>query len=162
MMVGIIFFVILGVAFVVSRIIAHRFAWEYLAGGLCFGMYNEICFEFCWNYSDKLAPMIWRDVPLVVVLGWGMMTVMALVISDRVCMRYRLKNRLIKRGCDTLFFILLCVPNEIGMSKLGYWSYNFPIQGELWMQIYGYVFVSLIVSSLGRSVQMIADDRFRE
>jgi len=45
------------------------------------------------------------------------------------------------------------VPQEVLMSDKGYWKYNFPLQGELPIQILGYVGVALLLSSLGRRIE---------
>lgn len=136
-----------------SRIIGRRWYIGYFLGGLIFGLYNEICFEMCWTYSPAFGPMIWRDVPLIVVVGWGVLTMLALVISDRINARFHFANFWLKRGVDILSFCLVGIPNELIVSGLGYWSYNFPILGALPMVLFGYVGVGIIVSSIGRTIQ---------
>ena len=136
-----------------SRIIAKKWFLGYFFGGLIFGLYNEICFEVCWTYSSAFGPTIWRDVPLIVVIGWGVLTMLALVISDRVGNHFHLTNFWLKRLLDIVCFCLVGIPNELIVSGLGYWSYNFPIMGALPMVIFGYIGVGIIVSSIGRTIQ---------
>ncbi len=136
-----------------SRLIGKRWYTGYFFGGFVFGLYNEICFEMCWTYSPAFGPTIWRDVPLIVVIGWGVLTMLALVISDRISMRFGFANFWLKRVVDILSFCFVAIPNELIVSGLGYWSYNFPIQGTLPMVLFGYVGVGIIVSSIGRTIQ---------
>lgn len=99
-----VFFVIAGVLLCLSRVIDGRWLWGYCAGGLAFGLYNEICFEFCWDYSPLLKPMIWRDVPLLVVLGWGLIAVVSLAVSDRISSWAHLKNPWLEKFSTSCFF----------------------------------------------------------
>ncbi len=136
-----------------SRWIGGRWYIGYFLGGLAYGLYNEVAFEFCWNYSDLLAPFIWKHVPLIVILGWGVATMLALTISDRVQKKMNISSFSKAKAVDVLAFCAVGLPTELSMSKLGLWTYNFPIQGELWMQVYGYVFVGFLVSCAGRTIQ---------
>lgn len=158
-MVSLAFFGILAVSFAASRFVAQRWLFGCLLGGTAFGFYNEMCFSFCWTYSPALAPMIWRQVPLLVVLGWGTMTVLAIAISQRISGFAKIRNGWIIRALDVAAFLALGVPNEMMMAKLGYWKYNFPIQGVWWMQIMGYFFVGILVSSIGRTFQTLLDQK---
>jgi hypothetical protein len=157
-MVSIAFFGILVLSFAASRLIAGRWLLGCLLGGTVFGFYNEMCFEFCWTYSEKLAPMIWKDVPLVVVLGWGMLSVMSIALSNKIAESMKITNGWMLRVFDVAVFLILGVFNELMMSKLGYWKYNFAIQGVLWMQMMGYFFVGILMSCLGRTFQELVDN----
>ncbi len=119
-----------------ARWIGGEWKWGYLAGGLCFGLYNEFLFEFCWDYSPALAPFVWRDVPLVVVLGWGVIGILALSISDRLRSwigrrfpRLDIHPIVLLLLLDVLLYLSIGVSQEIVLSEKGYWKYNFPIQG---------------------------------
>jgi len=140
----------------ISRMVGGKWFIGYFLGGLIFGLYNEICFEMCWTYSPEFGVTIWRDVPLIVVVGWGVLTMLALVLSDKACSHFNITNFWPKRAVDVLMFCLVGIPNELIVSGLGYWSYNFPILGELPMVIFGYLGVGMIVSSMGRSIQQRA------
>jgi hypothetical protein len=153
------FFLLVAVLFVCTRLIGGRWYFGYLLGGLAFGMYNEICFEFCWDYSQKLSPMIWRDVPLVVILGWGIETGIALALSNRLREWRGWTNQWITHALDIGFFSILGYCTETLMSVMKFWSYNNPLLAVWWAQIMGYVFVGLIVSSTGRMLQNLLDKK---
>lgn len=142
-----------------TRFIARKWNIGYFVGGLVYGIYNEICFEFCWTYSDQLKPMVWRDVPLVVVLGWSIYTALALSISDLLVKKFEIKSLWIRKSFDVLLFVAIGSPIEVLMSFLGFWHYNMLIQGMMWMQIFGYCFVGVLVSCAGRSFQALLDRR---
>jgi hypothetical protein len=142
-----------------TRIIGKKWHFGYFAGGLAFGIYNEICFEFCWTYSPLLKPMVWKHVPLLVILGWSIYTALALVLSDLIVKLTQGNNRWVRKGLDVAFFFAIGYPLEVIMSHLGLWKYNFPIQGELWMQMFGYFFVGILVSSAGRAFQRLLDTK---
>ena len=143
-----------------SRWIRGEWKWGYLIGGFCFGLYNEFLFEFCWDYSPALKPFVWRDVPLIVVTGWGVIGIIAMSVSDRV-QAWGLRRfpglqghpGLLLLALDVLVYAAVGVPQEVLMSDKGYWKYNFPLQGELPIQILGYVGVALLLSSLGRRIE---------
>jgi len=156
-MITVVYFGIAGLLLCLARAIGGRWFWGYLAGGLAFGLYNEICFEFCWDYSPILKPMIWRDVPLLIVFGWGLIANISLSISDRMAGWLKLKNPWPLKLLDVLFFFCVGYPNELLMSKLGYWKYNFPLLAVPWAQIFGYVFVGILVSFAGRGFQAMLD-----
>jgi len=153
------FFIIAGVFLCLMRIIGKRWFWGYFLGGLTFGIYNEICFEFCWTYSAALSPMIWRDVPLIVVLGWGLETGLSLTISNRIIDSLRLTNLWLKKLSDVILFFCFGYASEIVMSKFGYWHYNFSMQAYPAIQISGYVFVGILVSCCGRTFQSLLDNK---
>jgi hypothetical protein len=44
------------------------------------------------------------------------------------------------------------------MARLGYWKYNFPLLAAAWAQVFGYLFVGIMVSFAGRGFQAIFDD----
>jgi hypothetical protein len=141
------------------RLIAGRWPLGHFTGGLVFGIYNEICFEFCWKYSDKLGPMVWRDVPVIIIAGWSIYTALALAISGRIVAWIGSRSRWTRKALDVLLFVAIGYPLEIVMSKCGYWHYTMAIQGVEWMQMFGYFFVGLLVSCAGRSFQALIDKK---
>jgi hypothetical protein len=143
--------------FVGIRCIGKRWLFGYILGGLAFGIYNEICFEFCWNYSPLLAPMIWRDVPLFVVTGWGLVGGLALCLSDRLIECFNHKTAVFQLLSDVVFFSIFGNCVEILMSRLHFWEYNNPLLHAPWAQILGYAFVGVLVSSAGRRLQKSLD-----
>jgi len=83
-------------AIVASRVIGKRWNAGYAVGGLAFGIYNEVCFEFCWDYSQDLSPMLWRDIPLIVVIAWVALAIWSLTVSDVIVKRLHVSNPFIK------------------------------------------------------------------
>ena len=143
---------------IASRLLAGTWRWGYLLGGLCFGVYNEFLFEFCWTYSPVLRPFLWRDVPLLVVLGWGTIGMLAMTISDRLLRYFPHTPRhpgAMLMVLDVLVYAVMGLVEELGMSRAHFWSYNFPIQGWFPFQILGYVGVATWVTSTGRRLEAI-------
>lgn len=157
-MIQLFFFALLIGLIVVSRFIAKKWNFGYFLGGLLFGIYNEISFEFCWNYSDALAPMIWKDIPLLVVCGWGANTMFALSIADRILEKMgKTENNPLRFGMDMLIFFAISVLNELSMANSGYWQYNFEIQGALGIVALGYFGLAVFLPATGRRIQQLAD-----
>ena len=148
----ILFFALLAGLFLAARWLAGTWPWPYLAGGLIFGVYNEFFFESCWTYSPRMAPFIWRDVPLVVVLGWCAMGGFALSLTDRLLSRRKAIPPVDYQqiGVDILIFVVQGFAQEVGLSRAGLWTYNVDIQKYLPVEFLGYIGVGLLMSSLGR------------
>lgn len=157
-MIQIFFFALLIGLIIVSGFIAKKWNFGYFMGGLLFGIYNEISFEFCWNYSDALAPMIWRDVPLLVVCGWGANTMFALSITDLILKKMgKTDKNSLSFGLDLLVFFAISVLNELSMANSGYWQYNFEIQGALGIVALGYFGLAVFLPATGRRLQEFFD-----
>ena len=155
----ILFYVISIMELVAARLIAKRWCVGYFLGGLIFGLYNEVCYEFCWNYSQELRPMIWRDVPLIVILGWGLMTMLTLTLANRAALALKWKNVWLIKLLDVAIFFCFGIINEQTMSKLHFWSYNNPLQAELSIQIFGYIMLGAFITSVGRELQDMIDKK---
>jgi hypothetical protein len=156
-----IFIVIIVLILVAIRLIARQWRFGYVAGGVIYGLYNEICFEFCWKYSSLLAPMLWRDVPIVVILGWGLITGLALSLSDRMTTWLHWTNQGSRLLFDILCFTAIGFSVESIMPALHFWKYNFPIMADAWFKIMGYIFVGFLVSASGRMFQSFFDSAKR-
>lgn len=130
----------------------------YFVGGLLFGIYNEVCFEFCWTYSPKLGPFVYKDVSILVIAGWSALMFFTLCLSDKIMSRLwvRRPDRLLV-VLDVLTFAVLGLLQEFIMHKTNYWTYNFSEHGTWWIQIIGYVIPALLMSSLSRRVQDIVE-----
>jgi hypothetical protein len=152
-----IFFGIVLLLLLATRIFAKRWVFGYIIGGLIFGVFNEVCFEFCWSYSPLLSPMLWRDVPLFVVVGWGLIAGAAFSLSDMIGTLFHRKHFLISLSLDVVLFSSLGYCVESIMSALHFWEYNFPLLATLWAQIMGYVFIGILVSFSGRALQNFFD-----
>ena len=158
-MITLLFYLAAAILVALTRIIDRRWNFGHFTGGLVFGIYNEVCFEFCWKYSDAFGIMVWRDVPLIVILGWSIYTALALAISGRLVTWLGSRSRWMRKALDVLLFFSIGYPIELLMSKLGYWQYTMAIQGVEWMQMFGYFFVGLLVSCAGRSFQALIDKK---
>jgi hypothetical protein len=159
----IIFLFIDVILFFLIRLIAKRWRLGYILGGLIYGIYNEFFFEFCWDYSPLLAPMLWRDVPLGVVIGWGLFAGLALSLSDRVAAWIHSTSQVFRLACDVIFFSCIGFCIESIMPALNFWSYNFSIMTGVWYKIAGYLFVGILVSSAGRMIQaLFMQKKYRE
>jgi hypothetical protein len=152
-----IFSLVVLIFLVTIRLLGKRWLFGYVTGGLLFGIFNEFCFEFCWNYSPLLCPMLWRDVPLFVVLGWGLVSGLALTLSDRTMLLLHRTKLLHRMVIDVMFFLLLGYCVETSMSAMHFWEYNNPLLAARWAQIMGYIFTGVMVSCTGRMFQRVFD-----
>lgn len=156
MMLNLFFWLVTLSTFAVGRWLSGSWKWGYILGGLVYGAYNEVLYEFCWQYSPVLGPFVWRDVSLMVIVGWAGIGSFAMALSDALAKRLRLHST--RPGptvllSDIAIYCAFGVSQEIAMSRLGYWSYNFPIQGWLPFQLAGYIGVACFVTSLGRRLE---------
>jgi hypothetical protein len=143
---------------VASRLLAGTWRWGYLLGGLFFGVYNEFLFEFCWTYDPVLGPFLWRDVPLLVVLGWGAIAMLAMTLSDRMLRYFPHTPRhpgAMLMVLDVFVYAVLGLIEALGMRFAHFWTSNFPVQGWFPFQILGYLGVAIWVSSTGRRLEAI-------
>ncbi|HAJ80123.1 MAG TPA: hypothetical protein DCO75_10160 [Fibrobacteres bacterium] len=93
------------------------------------------------------------------VLGWGLEAGLSLTISNRIIDLLRLKNLWLKKLSDVILFLCFGYASETAMSKLNYWHYNFQLQAYPAIQIFGYVFVGILVSCCGREFQSLIDNK---
>ena len=68
---------------VIAIFIAKKINIGYWIIGLVWGFYNEIMWEFAWNYSSVFGPTIYHDTPLFIITGWGAYLILTLSLSDR-------------------------------------------------------------------------------
>jgi hypothetical protein len=135
-----------------------RIHYGYFIGGLLFGIYNEVCFEFCWNYTSAMWPFLYKDVSLAIITGWGVMALFAASLSDYCVSRLWLrKPELVRLVLDTLVFAVFGITQEFSMRKSAYWTYNFDVHANWAIQIIGYCVPALLMLSLGRRIQDILE-----
>jgi len=156
MMLNLLFWIVTLSTFGFGRWLSGSWKWGYIVGGLVYGCYNEVLYEFCWQYSPVLGPFVWRDVSLMVITGWAGIGYLAMGASDAIARRFAVHES--HPGptlllTDIAIYCVFGVAQEVSMSKLGYWSYNFPIQGWFPFQLAGYIGVACFVSSLGRRLE---------
>ncbi len=161
-MTTVVLFIVAGLLVLIARLIAGRWHIGYFVGGLIFGIYNEVSFEFCWDYDAALRPMIWRDVPLLVVVGWGILTMLVLSISNRLCAWRGITSTGVRTAVDVAVFTALGLLNEYAMSSLGYWEYNFALHEMTVIWVLGYAGVGVIVSCVGRVMESIITGTVKE
>lgn len=162
MMLNLLFWLITLSTFGVARWLSGSWKWGYIAGGLVYGAYNEVLYEFCWSYSPVLGPFVWRDVSLMVIVGWAGIGSLAMATADALGRRLKLHSRHpgpTIMAFDIAIYCAFGVTQELAMSRLGYWTYNFPIQGWFPFQLAGYIGVACFVTSLGRRLEYFRKPR---
>ena len=123
---------------------------KFFIAGLIFGFFNEVFFEPAWNYSVALKPFIYKDIPLIAIPGWGIISMICLLLSDS------LRRQINKMPCllsDIICFVLIFAPLEILFKTLKLWEYNYTMQSNNFSIILGYICVSLFISSVARRVR---------
>ncbi|MCK5149281.1 hypothetical protein KAR48_21175 [bacterium] len=141
---------------ILTRFLIGRWSWGYWLGGFIFGVFNEFCFEFCWTYNPIMGPMIWRDVPFLILLAWGSMALLALSISDLIQKRFGCRFQWF---CDLMFFGVIGYAAERLLYFRGCWQYSFSLH-ELWfVQIIFYLMAGLFITSTGRRLDRICSGR---
>lgn len=106
---------------------------ELLAGAL-FGAYIEFSTEPLWNYHFRLT--VYKDIPLSVPLGWGVMFAQSCALSEFLYRRLlgaapaHDDPRLLL--CDAAAGVLVGVPLEAIGHAAGIWDYNFGVLGWTW------------------------------
>lgn len=141
---------------VFSRWFSGRWRWGYLLGGLVFGTFNEFSFEFCWNYSPLMGPTIYKDIPYLVLTGWGTIALFSMTLSEKLASHLR-HGPLGRFVLDTVIYASLGIPQEAFMLKHRFWTYNFPYQALPAIQVLGYVACSMLMCALGRRIQALID-----
>lgn len=133
-----------------TRIFAGRWPWAYGLGGLAFGLFIEICFEFCWTYNPVMGPMVWRDVPFLILVGWAGMAALALSLSDAVARRWPLLFKKWQGGLDLVLFAGIGYAAEVLLFGKGAWQYEFSLHESPVIQIAFYLGAGLLVPALAR------------
>lgn len=138
--------------------ICGRLHIGYFIGGLMFGVYNEVCFEFCWNYDARIWPFIYKDISLAVIIGWAVVAGFSASLVDYIMTRLWVRNpSLIRLVLDTVVFATLGITQEYIMHATNFWTYNFPMQGSWPIQLLGYTVPAVMMISTGRRIQDILE-----
>lgn len=157
-MLTILFYLISFTLLISSRWFAGRWLWGYFLGGLIFGIFNEFSFEFCWNYSKAMGPTVYKDIPFLVLTGWGTIGLFAMAISDKLSVRFK-RPAWARLVLDSGIYSALGIPQEAFMLHRDFWTYNFPYQAQPAIQVMGYVCCSLLMCALGRRIQALMDGK---
>jgi len=132
------------------RPLAGRWPLGYWLGGLLFGLFNEFCFEFCWTYSSVMGPTVWRDLPILVLVGWGSMAMLSFSLVDAGLAKVSLRWRGYRGLLDVFCFVCIGFSAEVLLHSRGCWTYNFPLHELPVVQIVFYIGAGLLISSTGR------------
>ena len=117
---------------------------SYFLAGLIFGLYNEIFFANEWVYSEILGPTFF-GAPIISFPGWGLLAMIAMILSDK-----SIKAGLNKIASDLMWFAIIFIPLEWLGSTVGLWIYRFELHENRFAMAIGYLFVGIIISSMGR------------
>ena len=127
--------------------------WRLFFGGLMLGVATEFITEPEWQYSLKVY--IWRDVSPFIMVGWGVLFVWWITISDAL---YRVWFRAEPGGAggfwrlrllDAMVGLPLCLANEIfGMQVLKIWTYSPILHWNLMIPILNYPLEGLLSAFL--------------
>jgi hypothetical protein len=129
-----------------------RFARRNVIGdmiaGAMIGAFNEFATEPLWDYHFRWT--IYKDVPLSVVLGWGMMFAIIVFLSEKIYCK-ALKQAAVRPYDKRIFISDLLAGVAVGLTfevtgyKAGVWSYNTAVLDWTWGTI---PFVNLPVEAL--------------
>ena len=146
----------------------RRYAKKDVSGtmiaGVMIGIFNEFATEPLWDYH--LALNIYKDTPLCVVLGWGVMFTLVAFISEKLYCAALKTGKMDPQDKRVLLFDVLAAaaiafPTETLCLKLGIWDYRFdklnwdwgtiPLVGMPWEALAGYCMLMLIGPSFVRA-----------
>ncbi len=93
--------------------------------GIGFGLLWETAAEQLFNYQNIFAFYIWNDIPLAIVIGWGISLAGFQIISDLIQKRYKIKyNSLKSIASDALVAgIIGSIMEYLGSHNLALWTY---------------------------------------
>lgn len=109
-----------------------------ILAGIIIGIFIEFATEPLWNYHFNFT--IYKDVPLGVILGWGVMFTLVTFVSEKLYLGI-LKRDSIKPYDKRIFLfdllsaILIALPIETLGVKSGVWDYNYSILNWNWGNI---------------------------
>ncbi|MCK5358203.1 MAG: hypothetical protein KAJ48_07390 [Elusimicrobiales bacterium] len=117
---------------------AKRNVLGQLMAGTMLGAFNEFATQPLWNYHLKIN--IYKDTPLCIVLGWGVMFTVVTFISEKLYCFF-LKKEKIEDGDKRIFIFdvfagsLFSFPMETILLKLGVWDYRYDLLNWNWGEI---------------------------
>lgn len=135
-----------------------------MIAGIMIGMFNEFATEPLWDYH--LGINIYKDTPLCVVLGWGVMFTLVVFISGWLYRAALKKDKVDPQDKKVFLFDVLAgaaiaFPTETLCLKLGMWDYRFdklnwnwgtiPFVEMPWEALVGYCLLMLIGPSFVRA-----------
>ncbi|MDE2290725.1 MAG: hypothetical protein KGL53_01475 [Elusimicrobia bacterium] len=120
----------------------RRFARRNVAGdmiaGTMVGAFLEFATEPLWDYHFKLT--IYKDTPLVVVLGWGVMFTLVVYLSERLYKAILRKDHVVITDKRIFLFdlvgaVVIAMPIEWFGLHEGVWTYRYDRLGWTWGKI---------------------------
>ena len=112
-----------------------KFNYKYFLRGTYFGFFNEVFFAPLWDYDRLLGPMILDDVPILFIIGWGLMAMITLSIGNYFKKKVNVQLRII----DIVVITACCYPLEILFSRNGLINYNYWLHENLIGCLIGYL-----------------------
>lgn len=111
------------------RRFAKRNVLGQMIAGVIVGCFNEFATAPLWDYHLRIT--IYKDTPLAVVLGWGVMFSLAVFISEKIYLRLFKRPVDIRDPrvfmCDTATALLIALPMETLAMKSGIWDYRYDL-----------------------------------
>jgi len=120
------------------RRLANRGVTGDLAAGAAFGAYIEFATAPLWDYHYRIT--VYKDTPLAVVLGWGVMFTVVVYLSEKMYCLVLRKESVPMFDKRILLFdvagaVLIGLPIEWLGLRLGIWSYRHDLLGWDWGSI---------------------------
>ncbi len=144
------------------RRFARRNVFGHMLAGVMIGAFNEFATAPLWDYHLKIN--IYKDTPLAVVLGWGVMFALVVFISEKVY-AFVFKKPVELRDprvllCDLAAAVVIALPLEAIAMKSGVWDYRYdllgwdwgtiPLINMPWEALFGYCLLMLVGPSFVR------------
>lgn len=106
-----------------------------MIAGTMIGMFNEFATEPLWTYHFKIT--IYKDTPLSVVLGWGVMFTLVTYGSQKMYCWFLKQPKILPYDkrifiFDVIASTLIALPIEAFGLKMGVWDYNYDILKWNW------------------------------
>lgn len=126
--------------------------------GIIFGLFWEVATEPLFNYQN-FAFYIWKDVPLAIILGWGVSIAGFKIISDLIHSKYKIKfNTLESLAIDLLVAGILGVSMEfLGSHNFAIYTYSLSdipiLAGMPFIWPVGWLIIGLLNLSLVRRIE---------
>lgn len=121
-------YVMLPLTWYLFRRFAKRNVLGEMAAGTIIGAFNEFATEPLWDYHLHIT--IYKDTPLVVVLGWGVMFTLVTFISEKMYCAFLKKTHIVGKDkrifiFDVLSSAIVAFPLETLGVKSGIWTYRY-------------------------------------
>ncbi len=157
------FFVQIPLVWWAFRRFARRNVTGEMIAGTIIGVFNEFATQPLWNYHFRLN--IYKDTPLAVVLGWGVLFTLVVHFSGALYRFFLKKERVDIRDkrvflFDVIAAALIAFPVETLSLKLGVWDYRYdllawdwgsvPFFHMPWEALFGYCLLMLVGPSFVR------------